>query len=314
MPPPWDDEDGLLSDDLLEEQEEWVEVGEEGVHGFRAALFSSQAAHYARFRPSYPEHIFNHIYDFAKAALGNEPGLGSRELALDVGCGHGVVALELAKKYSKVVGVDASVHQLQHAHQGPTISYLHAPCEALSQHLPAQSVDLIAMAETLHWVDQQAFYEQCRRILKPTGVLAIWCYDLNEFAPIGPHQTQATVDQANGLMQAHTYGTLGPYWDDRRQYIDRRYRGLEPQTSVFRHCKHIDNLSMEHIMSMDHFMGYLASWSPYAAYRATHPDRPDPLVELRAQLKELLAVTDDAAPSLRLLWPVFFLLCKDPVQ
>ena len=38
-------------------------------------------------------------------------------------------------------------------------------------------------------------------------------------------------------------------------------------------------------MSMDHFMGYLASWSPYAAYRATHPDRPDPLVELRAQLK-----------------------------
>ena len=24
-------------------------------------------------------------------------------------------------------------------------------------------------------VDQQAFYEQCRRILKPTGVLAIWC-------------------------------------------------------------------------------------------------------------------------------------------
>lgn len=57
MPPPWDDEDGLLSDDLLEEQEEWVEVGEEGVHGFRAALFSSQAAHYARFRPSYPEHV-----------------------------------------------------------------------------------------------------------------------------------------------------------------------------------------------------------------------------------------------------------------
>lgn len=158
------------------------------------------------------------------------------------------------------------------------------------------------------------------------------CYDLNEFAPIGPHQTQATVDQANGLMQAHTYGTLGPYWDgeegasasrmrvmqrgraqerrcrhardctcaamlpptslaashvshlngsalvdrahhlwctfkpmccpygtaDRRQYIDRRYRGLEPQTSVFRHCKHIDNLSMEHVSS-EAWLGMMAS-------------------------------------------------------
>lgn len=53
------DEDDLLpEDDLLgEAEEEWVEVGEEGAPGFRAALFSSQAARYAAFRPRYPEKV-----------------------------------------------------------------------------------------------------------------------------------------------------------------------------------------------------------------------------------------------------------------
>ena len=63
MPPPWDEyegEDGLLGDDdLLEEGEEdfWVEAPDNGPAGFRAALFSSQAAQYARFRPLYPDHV-----------------------------------------------------------------------------------------------------------------------------------------------------------------------------------------------------------------------------------------------------------------
>lgn len=59
--PPWDDEEEFLDDeDLLadeEEEEEWVGLGEEGRPGFRAALFSSQAACYAKFRPHYPQQV-----------------------------------------------------------------------------------------------------------------------------------------------------------------------------------------------------------------------------------------------------------------
>ncbi len=39
------------------------------------------------------------------------------------------------------------------------------------------------------------------------------------------------------------------------------------------------------IMSMDRYIGFLSSWSPYAAYRATFPQKEDPLIELRAQFK-----------------------------
>lgn len=58
--PPWDDEEDLLDDDDLladEEEEEWVGLGEEGRPGFRGALFSSQAACYAKFRPHYPQQV-----------------------------------------------------------------------------------------------------------------------------------------------------------------------------------------------------------------------------------------------------------------
>lgn len=56
--PPWD-EDLLDDDDLIadEEDDEWVGLGEEGRPGFRAALFSSQAACYAKFRPHYPPEV-----------------------------------------------------------------------------------------------------------------------------------------------------------------------------------------------------------------------------------------------------------------
>lgn len=58
-PPPFDGyEEDLLDDEVLQdEEEEWVELGDEGAPGFRAALFSSQAGLYARYRPNYPPHV-----------------------------------------------------------------------------------------------------------------------------------------------------------------------------------------------------------------------------------------------------------------
>ena len=61
------------------------------------------------------------------------------------------VAIQLATTYAQVVGVDPSTHQLQHAFQRDNIRYLQAAAEKLGQHFAPRSVDLIAVAETLHW-------------------------------------------------------------------------------------------------------------------------------------------------------------------
>jgi len=46
--------------------------------------------------------VYQRIYKFAEQALGKAPGNSSQELALDIGCGPGNVAVELAKMYAQV--------------------------------------------------------------------------------------------------------------------------------------------------------------------------------------------------------------------
>ena len=61
-------------------------------------------------------------------------------------------------------------------------------------------------------------------------------------------------------------------------------------------------------------VGYMASWSSYTAYRRQHPDRPDPLAAFRRQVQELLGIRDSGeAASVRVEWPLFLILAKDPV-
>ena len=56
-------------------------------------------------------------------------------------------------------------------------------------------------------------------------------------------------------------------------------------------------------------MGYLSTWSAHATYRREHPDRPDPLVKFRAELKEALSLSDDSQP-VAIAWPAFIVLAR----
>ena len=81
------------------------------------------------------------IYEFA--------ALPQRQLALDVACGTGQVAVSLADAFHRVVAQDSSASQLQHAQQRSNIAYEQAPAEATG--LPPASVDLVTAAQCLHW-------------------------------------------------------------------------------------------------------------------------------------------------------------------
>ena len=59
----YDDFDDELIDEWDEFGDDLVGLSDEGRPGFRAALFSSQAKAYARFRPSYPEHVSTRVWE-----------------------------------------------------------------------------------------------------------------------------------------------------------------------------------------------------------------------------------------------------------
>ena len=104
--------------------------------------FSRQAAAHNTFRPAYPARLIADIVDHA-------PG---RALAWDCATGSGQVALALDAHFARVIASDGS--QAQIAQGSPSAARF---VVALAERPPlrAGSVDLITVAQALHWFDLQ---------------------------------------------------------------------------------------------------------------------------------------------------------------
>jgi SAM-dependent methyltransferase len=196
--------------------------------------FSRQAIGYSRFRPRYPAELFELL-----AAR-----VGDRHRAWDCGTGNGQAAVALAGFFDEVIATDASASQLAAAEAHPRVTYLIAHAERCP--LPAGSVDLITVAQALHWFDLERFYGEVRRVAKPGAVLAAWCYGI------------ATISPAVDRVVDYLYSDLvGPYWPAERQVIETRYETLDFPFDEWK----APALEITADLSCDEFLGYLATWS-----------------------------------------------------
>lgn len=278
-------------------------------HGERGpSLFSSQASLYAQFRPSYPDELYAAVLRFA--------GLQRCCLALDVATGSGQVAAELAERFEQVLACDSTQAQLDHAVQRPNIRYFQAPAERL-EGVQDGSVDLMTAAQCLHWFDVPAFFAEARRVLQPGGTLAVWGYGMPAVAsPPGlRHPAAAPAAVQHLLQQLHT-GTLGALWAPQRWHVINHYHGLEPGLEHFGRVQRRE-MGMHKDMSVAELLGYLSTWSSLAAHRRQHPQAPDPLTAFQQHLLAALGrgeeAVQDPTPVVRLQWPLFVILAKEPV-
>lgn len=126
-----------------------------------AELFTGKADDYARFRPSYPEEALAYLKKHIPE--GN---------ILDVGAGTGIFTGLLLKVYKNVTALDPNKNMREKFMQFlPGVPCLEAAGE--STFLPANSVDLITIAQAFHWLDEENFKEEAQRILKKEGKVAI---------------------------------------------------------------------------------------------------------------------------------------------
>ncbi|KAK9843408.1 hypothetical protein WJX81_000715 [Elliptochloris bilobata] len=246
-----------------------------------AGLFKNQAARYAQFRPTYPEALYTKIFDFAR--------LPQKELAVDVATGTGQAAAVLGETFEKVIAQDSEKEQLKQATPAANVVYQQAPAEAMG--VPSGSVDLVTVAQALHWFDLRAFYTEVRRVLRPTGALAIWGYDLC---------TLAGNEAANAALKDLYDGELGPCWASRRRLVEQEYAGMEPATGFG--VVERTQVHMTKEMSIEELTGYVESWSAYASFRSKHPDAADPVEAFRAAL---LAAYDASSAQhvVEVVWP-----------
>jgi SAM-dependent methyltransferase len=220
-------------------------------------LFSRDSAAYAEFRPRYPAELFQWL-----ASLTHR-----RDLVWDAGTGNGQAAVALAEQFQRVVATDPSERQLAEATMHPRVEYRRAGEES---GLAAGAVDLVTVAQALHWFDRPRFWVDVKRILRPGGVLAVWCYQLQRVSP--------AIDRVIGEFY---HETIGPYWPSNRKLVDAGYRDIGfPFEEIT-----APTFSMTAEWSLAHELGYLGTWSAVA--KAREATGRDPVAELGPALERV---------------------------
>lgn len=239
--------------------------------------FSRQSAAYSRHRPGYPPGLIDWVSSLAP----------DRQLAVDCATGNGQAALALSSRFDRVVAIDGSREQLGSATPGPNVAYL----AALAEHLPIrdETVSLVTAAQAAHWFDFGRFHAECRRVLKPGGVVAAWTY--GKFRLDGDEGVSQAVD---AVIDDFYENVVGPFWPPERRYVELGYRTLPfPWREVAAPA-----FELETSWDLEGVLGYLASWSAVQRYRDHHGR--DPLQPLRTALESAWG----GAGTRRLRWPV----------
>ena len=210
--------------------------------------FSERSSEYARARPTYPDELFETLARLA-------PTHGA---VWDVGTGNGQAALGLAKQFDAVLATDASAAQLAEAPPHPRVTYRQGDESASG--LPDRSVVLVTVAQAAHWFDLERFYREVFRVLKPEGVLAMWCYGMCRIAP-----------EIDPLLSHFYHDIVGPFWPPERRQVETEYRDLEfpfPELPF-------PQLAMQLEWTLADLIAYLRTWSAVQGYQKS--ERRDPV-------------------------------------
>jgi SAM-dependent methyltransferase len=234
--------------------------------------FSGHAGDYEAFRPSYPAELFDYL---ARIAPGHD-------LAWDCATGNGQAALGTAPHFAAVIATDASAQQIEQARPCDNVRYKVAPAHAAP--IAGSSVDLVTVAQALHWFDPPAFYAEVRRVAKPGAVLAVWCYEMHSIAPV--------IDALVGRLY---HDIVGSYWPPERKLVEDGYATMafpfdELSPPQFRMAEQWD---------YSRFLGYLGTWSSVKAYQ--RQNGADPVELVRPALE---AAWGDVGLIREVIWPL----------
>jgi SAM-dependent methyltransferase len=245
-----------------------------GAAGFKDH-FSGHSGGYARARPVYPASLFAYLAGLSRG----------RETAWDCGTGTGQAAGSLAAHFRKVIATDASANQVAKAAktaESKGILYAAAPAERAP--LRDGSVDLITVAQALHWFDFPAFFAEAARVGKPGAVFAAWSYGNCRITP--------AVDSAYAKLYE---GIVGPYWPPERAHVEDGYARIPMPFAPIAGPSFV----IEARWDMEEFIAYVETWSAVQYYRKDKGGDPVALVR-----EEMACAWGDPREPRLITWPL----------
>lgn len=243
--------------------------------------FSSASDDYKRFRPAYPDDLYGYLAEIV-------PDTG---FAFDVGCGNGQASRQLAQHFAQVHASDASATQIQQASPTDNITYHVAPAERI----PAadSSVDIVTVAQAIHWFRHADFFAEVQRVLKPDGILAAWGYQLL--------YTDTPLD---AVVEDFHSNIVGPYWPEERALLDEGYTRIDfpyPREKA-------PEFFMRARWQFAHLIGYLNTWSAVKQYENALGHNP-----IEKHFDAIAAAWGDNALEKDIYWPLILYVGKKSI-
>jgi SAM-dependent methyltransferase len=174
------------------------------MNSYDPTIYRGTAAYYARGRPPYARTL--------AATLASEVGLDGAGRLLDVGCGPGVLTVELAGLFEQAIGLDPDAEMLAEgarraAEAGiANIEWIHARGEDIPA-LDLGSFRLVTFGQSFHWMDREQVAEAVYQILEPGGALALLDHTVEgRPQPAGPGYPLIPHEAIRALIERY----LGP--------------------------------------------------------------------------------------------------------
>jgi SAM-dependent methyltransferase len=220
--------------------------------------FSTNSTDYSRFRPSYPLELYQYLATLTP----------NHDLAWDCATGSGQAAVQLAEHFNRVIATDASSSQVAAAIRHNNVEYRVSAAEKTD--IDSHSIDLVTVAQALHWFDLVDFYQEVKRVLNPDGVIAVWTYNLFRIN-----------DDIDVLIDSLYHTTLEDYWPPERHLVENGYADLP---FPFKPIIPIPNFTMSASWTLPHMLGYLRTWSAVSRY--IEITAIDPVSQIATQLEQ----------------------------
>lgn len=202
--------------------------------------FSAIAKRYAEGRIEYPTKLYDFLANLCM----------QRELAWDCATGSGQAVKGLVDNFKSVIASDMSEELLKHTPMHPRVIYKNATAE--NSGIAASSVDLIVVAQAYHWFELGLFWKEAFRVLKDSGIVAIWGYTWPEVS-----------SEVDSILESFKK-EISFHWPVRSALLHREYVDVPVPTSF--HELNSPRFEIELRWNLHSYLSHLRSWSAVRYY------------------------------------------------